>query len=173
MSGNSFPTHARTMTSTKPGLFKTPDMYHFAPLEAGSLRSRGRQGRALSDSTGQSLACLRQLPVRGQPRACFALWAQSSRRAAVFPCHVFMQPSPWPCLSLPRWPLWNKHTAPMGSGPSPSDHIFSFTSSLKIFIFKYSLTLRSWGFRTSTYECQQWRTRVQPITGYLFLVIML
>ena len=122
VSGNSFPTHDRTMRSTKPGLglnlFKTPDMYHFVPLEAGSLRPWGRQGRALSDSTGESLPCLRQLPVRRQPQACFALWAQSSRRAAVFPCHVFMQPSPWPCLSLPRWPLWNKHTGPMGSGPT-------------------------------------------------------
>ena len=87
-------------------------------------------------------------------------------------CSVSPGGRPCVCLYVPIASSY-KDPGPMRSGPSPSDHIFSFTSSLKIFIFKYSLTLRSWGFRTSTYECQQWRTRVQPITGYLFLVIML
>ena len=67
----------------------------------------------------------------------------------------------------------HKDPGPVGLRVSPSGHIFSFTTSLKILVSKYSPTLRPWGFRTSTYECQHRGTRVQPLTGYLALFIFL
>ena len=63
-------------------------MYHFVPLEAGSLKSRCQQGCTLSDSTGGSLLCPCQLPVCRQPQAFFGLWVQSSRLMAVFSCRL-------------------------------------------------------------------------------------